>query len=96
VKAGSSGPAAKIPLVRRSDVASRSLALGDRIDALASALRAAGVSPERGERLLARAAAATLDAVALDLLLERPEPSAHVSRRAEPRADERPPVRLAA
>jgi non-ribosomal peptide synthetase component F len=44
--------------------------LTDRLDALASALRAAGVSPEQSARLLASAAEATMHAVTLDVLLE--------------------------
>ncbi len=69
----------------------RASVLGDRLDALATALNDAGVSPERAARLLSVAAAATLDALALDLLRETPpEPVAA----AEPR--EQPTIRLAA
>ncbi len=81
--------------MRRSDVCPRSLALSDRLDALAKALRDAGVPPERAERLLARAAAATLDAVALGLLGDRSRPAAPASEPA-PTAAEKPAVRLAA
>jgi hypothetical protein len=45
-------------------------ALTDRLDALAAALRAAGVTPEQSARLLASAATATMHAVTLDALLE--------------------------
>jgi MoxR-like ATPase len=44
--------------------------LADRVDALAAALRAAGVPPEQSAGLLASAAAATMNAVMLDALLE--------------------------
>jgi non-ribosomal peptide synthetase component F len=44
--------------------------LTDRLDALASALRDAGVSPEQSARLLASAAEAAMHAVTLDVLLE--------------------------
>lgn len=44
--------------------------LTERIDALADALRAAGVAPERSERLLAAAASAAMHAVTLDALAE--------------------------
>jgi hypothetical protein len=46
--------------------------LCERMDALADALRAAGVSPERSARLLSTAATATMAAVTLDALLEAP------------------------
>jgi hypothetical protein len=42
----------------------------ERLDALAAALRAAGVSPERSAGLLASAATAAMNAVLLDALLE--------------------------
>jgi len=73
---------------------STALNVTDRIDALAAALRAAGVSQEQATRLLASAATAALHAVTLDALLDTssaPAPVAH--------ADELPaqqPVRLAA
>ena len=64
--------------------------LGDRVEALAAALRSAGVDPSTAARLLGTAAAATLDAVTLGLLLdEAPEPVRAV-RPAEPPADEIP------
>jgi hypothetical protein len=49
---------------------STAIALTERIDALAAALRAAGVSQEQSSSLLASAAAATMHAVMLDALLE--------------------------
>jgi hypothetical protein len=67
--------------------------LTDRVEALAVALRAAGVDPLVSERLLGSAAAAVMDAVALDLIVaERhvPPPAA-----AAP-ASEPQPVALAA
>jgi hypothetical protein len=44
--------------------------LTDRIDALADALRAAGVSPDRMASILASAATATMNALVLDAVLE--------------------------
>jgi hypothetical protein len=44
--------------------------LTDRVDALAAALRAAGVPPDQSAGLLAAAARATMNAVLLDALLE--------------------------
>ena len=71
---------------------STALVLTERVDALAAALRAAGVQPERACVLLAAAATATMHAVTLDALLERqpqtrgvPEPQpALLERRPEP------------
>jgi uncharacterized protein with von Willebrand factor type A (vWA) domain len=62
--------------------------LADRLDALAAALREAGVPPERSARLLATAAGATMDAVTLDALL-----AARESAAVDPPAT---PLRLAA
>ena len=70
----------------------RSAILSDRVDALARALRAAGVDPRASERLLGAAAAAAMYALALHLILaETPAPAPA----AEPRPAEQP-VRLAA
>jgi len=44
--------------------------LADRVDALAAALRDAGVSPDQSAGLLAAAARATMNAVLLDAVLE--------------------------
>lgn len=44
--------------------------LTDRIDALADALRAAGVAPDRVATILASAATATMNALVLDAVLE--------------------------
>ncbi len=76
---------------------SAAAALTERIDALAAALRDAGVPPERSAALLADAAAATMSAVLLEALLEpqAPPPAAPV----EPLPVAEPvetPVRLAA
>jgi hypothetical protein len=51
---------------------STAVVLCARIDALAGALRAAGVPPERSARLLSSAATATIAAVTLDALLDPP------------------------
>ncbi len=64
-------------------VESTAVALTDRIDALAAALRLAGVSQEQSSSLLASASAAAMQALMLDALLDdrsppaaaRPEPS---------------------
>jgi DNA-binding ferritin-like protein len=44
--------------------------VAERVDALAEALRAAGVSPDRSAGLLAAAATAAMNAVMLDAVLE--------------------------
>jgi hypothetical protein len=44
--------------------------VAQRVDALAEALRAAGVSPDRSAGLLAAAATAAMNAVMLDAVLE--------------------------
>jgi hypothetical protein len=72
---------------------STALNVTDRIDALAAALRAAGVEPEQASRILSSAAAAAMHAVTLDALLDMaaaPIPD----ERAETPAQQ--PVRLAA
>jgi len=61
--------------LQRMAVESTAIVLTERIDALAAALRAAGVSPERSSSLLAAAASATMHALTLDALLEE-EPKA--------------------
>ena len=69
--------------------------VAQRVDALAAALRAAGVSPERSADLLASAATAAMNAVMLDALLEEglavaPAPVAEAA------VLEQQPIRLAA
>jgi hypothetical protein len=54
-------------------VGDRSDRLSARIEELASALRASGADPDAASRLLGHAAAAALQAVTLDVLLERPQ-----------------------
>jgi hypothetical protein len=49
---------------------STAVVLTERIDSLAAALRAAGVSPERSSSLLTAAATATMHAVTLQALLD--------------------------
>jgi len=51
-------------------VESTAIVLTERIDALAAALRAAGVSQERSSSLLASAASATMHALTLYALLD--------------------------
>ena len=50
--------------------------VAQRVDALAAALRAAGVAPEQSAGLLASAATAAMSAVMLDALLEERLPVA--------------------
>jgi hypothetical protein len=54
---------------------SAALNLADRLDALAAALRDAGVPAERSAALLASAATATMHAVTIDALLPRRGPA---------------------
>jgi len=56
----------------------------ERLDALAAALRAAGVSPERSAGLLASAATAAMNAVLLDALLEENHTAASPARESTP------------
>jgi len=56
-------------LVDDRDLDERSLRLGQRVDALARALRDAGVAPETATRLLETAATAAFNALTLELLL---------------------------
>lgn len=74
---------------------STALNVTDRIDALAAALRAAGVAPEQASRLLSSAATAAMHAVTLDALLDMAQAPAPVAPAGEPPAA-RHPVRLAA
>ena len=60
-------------------VESTAIVLTERIDALAAALRAAGVSDARSSSLLASAASATMHALTLDALLEGSGPAAVVT-----------------
>jgi hypothetical protein len=69
--------------------------VAERVDALAAALRAAGVSPERSAGLLASAATAAMNAVMLDAVLEESQVAAPAPV-AEARALEPQPIRLAA
>ena len=69
---------------------STALNVTDRIDALAVALRAAGVSDEQASGLLAAAATAAMHAVTLDAILTEHSPA---PVREDPAAA---PVRLAA
>jgi hypothetical protein len=67
----------------------------DRMDALAAALRDAGVEPERVARILGSAAAATMHALVLDAVLEENAAPPAPGRTVEP-APAETPVRLAA
>ena len=62
--------------------------LTERMDALAEALRAAGVAPDRVAGILAAAATATMNALVLDAVLENnaapAPPHAADEQRAEP------------
>ena len=63
---------------------STALNVTDRIDALAAALRAAGVSPEQASGLLSSAATAAMHAVTLDALLDRAPATAPDARSEHP------------
>jgi hypothetical protein len=71
-------------LQRRAD------GLAARVEALAEALHAGGVSEEASAELLSHASAAVLQALRLELLIEQPEVPA------TPRRDLVPVIRLAA
>jgi hypothetical protein len=73
---------------------STALNVTDRIDALAVALRAAGVEPEQASRLLSSAATAAMHAVTLDALLDMASAAAPDVRADAPATQQ--PVRLAA
>jgi hypothetical protein len=75
---------------------SAAAALTERIDALAAALHAAGVPPERSADLLASAAAATMSAVLLEALLEPQAPPVAPVEPLPVAAPAETPVRLAA
>jgi hypothetical protein len=68
----------------------RADSLAARVEALAQALRAGGVSEEASAELLSHASAAVLQALRLELLIEQPE------AQAVPRRDVVRVVRLAA
>jgi hypothetical protein len=73
---------------------SRADELAARVQALARALHASGVSDEASERLLARASAAALQALTLELLLVQREPASSAAQAEEPRCE--PSLPLAA
>ena len=56
-------------------VDSTAAALGDRLEALAAALREAGVAPDRAASVLGAASAATMHAITLVTLLRGPAPT---------------------
>jgi hypothetical protein len=66
------------PLQRRAD------GLAARVEALAEALRAGGVSEEASAQLLSNASAAVLQALRLELLVEQRPPAAAPPRRLVP------------
>ena len=74
------------------DSTSRNVA--ERLDALAGALRAAGVSPERSAGLLASAATAAMSAVMLDALREENHAAGRAVTGTGPPVDQ--PIRIAA
>ena len=77
----------------RSDRTAR--ILSERVDALAAALRAAGVGPAVSERLLGAAAAAAMDALALDLIVADARSPQPATAAAAARPHEQP-IQLAA
>jgi hypothetical protein len=83
--------------LREMAVESTATALTERIDALAAALRAAGVSQEAAASLLASAATASMHALMLDAVLDdfvKPGPAESAAVPETARTDVR--VRLAA
>jgi hypothetical protein len=100
VGAGTSALDAKLcPIVDTTSSTERTARiLTERVEALASALRAAGVDPAASARLLGSAAAAAMDALALDMILAD-APSTGVPSASAPAATKRPdeqPIQLAA
>ncbi len=79
--------------LERSDRTAR--ILSERVDALAAALRAAGVDPVASEHLLGSAAAAAMDALALDLIVAD-APSVKRVIAAAPARPHEQPIQLAA
>ena len=70
--------------------------LTHRLDALADALRAAGVAPDRIATILGSGATATMNALLLDAVLDE---NMHVAPPAEPEREQAPaeqPLRVAA
>jgi hypothetical protein len=71
--------------------------LADRIDALAAALRAANVAPDRVAAILGSAATATMHALVLDAVLDENRRAVRPTVAAEEPPDEEPaPLRAAA
>ncbi len=75
---------------------STAVVLTERIDALAAALRAAGVSPEQSSGLLSAAAAATMHAVTLQALIDKQPPTVAAEPSAAAAERHPAPVALAA
>jgi hypothetical protein len=76
---------------------STAVVLTERIDALAAALRAAGVSPEQSSGLLSAAAAATMHAVTLQALIDKQPQTTDAAEPSAAAAERHPaPVALAA
>jgi len=86
---GTSAPAAKLRAMAADTIARN---LTDRVDALAAALRAAGVPPEQSAGLLAAAATATMNALVLEAVLEQSREHEQQAPAFEPA----PAIRLAA
>jgi hypothetical protein len=57
------------------DLQRRADGLAERVEALAQALRAGGVSDEAAAQILSQASAAVLQALRLELLVEQPGPT---------------------
>lgn len=77
-------------------VQERSELLAARVEALAAALQECGVAEEASARLLASASSAVLQALTLELLLERREPVAAPEPEVQPELPAAPDVPLAA
>jgi hypothetical protein len=73
-------------------VDSTATALAERLEALAVALREAGIAPERAASMLGAASAATLHAVTLVALLRSPVPAVAPAPAVEEPAEQQLPL----
>jgi len=73
-------------------VDSTTTALGQRLEALAAALREAGVAPDRAASVLGAASAATMHAITLVALLRGPAPTVAPAPAVEAPVEEQLPL----
>jgi hypothetical protein len=81
---GTSGDSANLSPVPADGLQSRADGVAARVEGLAAAFHESGIPEETAARLLSQASTAALHALTLELLLERPEPTADIA--AEPAA----------